>query len=389
MNQHTTRRFGAAAFVLLAVGGGGAFAQSNEFQLDDETGWVQTAAPEPGTDAWTMAQARRHLAAENPERALKILSPWLEANKRTSNPYLAEAYLLRGDARVANDDEYDALFDYETVIRDFSASDSFPKAIEREYEIGVRYINGLRRKFLGMRVEGARATGEELLIRVQERAPGSLLSEKAALDLADHYYRRREMPLAGEMYDIFIENYPDSEYRQYAELRQIKANLSRFKGPEYDAAGLIEARLLIEDFIRRRPGAAQHEGITSGMLVRIDESAAQQLLTTAKWYLKRKDEASARFTLRRLLKRHPTSAAARDTIDLMIARGWMDPPEEHTTDRHGEALRKAHAEPRGEPALEAESAPEPTLEPELEPIPEPEREPEASSPDVVPIEELP
>lgn len=371
-----------AAALLLASASAPALAQSREFQLDDEGGWVETAAPEPGTDAWVMGEARRHLAAEQPGKALKILNPWLEANKRSRNPYLAEAYLLRGDARVANDDEYKALFDYETVIRDFSASDSFPKAVQREYEIGVLYINGLRRKFLGMRVEGARPTGEELLIRVQERVPGSRLSEKAALDLADHYYKRREMKLASEMYDIFVANYPDSEHREYAELRQIKANVSRFKGPEYDAAGLVEARLLIEDFIRRRPGTAQREGITTGMLVRIDESAAQQLLTTARWYLKQDDPASAKFTLRRLLRRHPTSAAAHDAIDLMIDKGWMDPPEDEAPLRERLPVEQPPAQPEPETRPEPEPAPAPPAEVDDAPEVEPE-------PDVIPIEELP
>lgn len=376
MKTHHARSL-AAPLVLLSLVGAHAQAQSREFQLDDETGWVQTAAPEPGTDAWVMAEARRHLAAEQPGKALKILNPWLEANKRTQNPYLPEAYLLRGDARVASDDEYKALFDYETVIRDFSGSDAFPKAVQREYEIGTRYINGMRRKFLGMRVENARPTGEELLIRVQERTPGSLLSEKAALDLADHYYRRREMKLASEMYDIFVANYPNSEHREYAELRQIKANVSRFKGPEYDAAGLVEARLLIEDFIRRNPGLAEREGITTGMLVRIDESAAQQLLTTANWYLKQGDEASARFTLRRLLRKHPTSAAASDAMDLMIERGWMQGPA-------AEAPEPDPAQ-TPDPAPPARSIPEP----EAAPAPAPDPNPAPAEPDVIPIEELP
>ncbi len=318
----------AAVALALALCSCPALAQSTEMQLDDDGGWVQTDAPEPGTDAWVIAEARRLLADDKPAQAYDVISPWIEANKRSVNAYLPEAYLIRGDARVANGNEYKALYDYEAIIRDFTASDVFADAVQREYEIGLRYLGGLRRKIWGMRIEPARSTGEELIIRVQERLPGSRLAEKAALDLAEHYYERRQMKLASEMYGIFIANYPQSEDREYAALRQIKANVARFKGPDYDGAGLTEARLLIEDFMHRYPATAQREGITVGMLVRIDESAASQLLTTARWYLRQGDEPAARFQLRRLLRKHPTSAAAREGVDIMIDRGWMDAPDE-------------------------------------------------------------
>lgn len=124
-----------------------ALAQSTELRLDDEGGWTQTEAPEPGTDAWTIAEARRLLADDKPGKALDVISPWIEAHKRTANEYLPEAYLIRGDARVASGSEYKALYDYEAIIRDFTASDVFADAVQREYEIGMRDLNGLRCSF--------------------------------------------------------------------------------------------------------------------------------------------------------------------------------------------------------------------------------------------------
>jgi len=148
------------------------------------------------------------------------------------------------------------------------------------------------------------------------------------------------MKLAAEMYSIFLVNHPESELREYAALREIQANIARFKGPEHDASGLLDARLLIQDFMRRYPETARREGVTEGLLVRIDESAAQKKLVTAKWYLSKKDETSARFTIDLLLERHPATAAARDSIDLMIDRGWIDPdaqPEDVSADEAAEA----------------------------------------------------
>jgi hypothetical protein len=46
------------------------------------------------------------------------------------------------------------------------------------------------------------------------------------------------------------------------------------------------------------------------------------MLETANWYMTRKDEVSARFTLRRLLVKHPQTVAAQRAIEIMNARGW-------------------------------------------------------------------
>ncbi len=316
--------------VPLAFACGAAWGQAQEFRLGDE-GWAQVEAPEPGSDAAVIAEARRHVAEGRPDKAKRMLNRWIEEHERTDNPYLPEAYLVRGDAWVADDNEYEALYDYETVINDFPASPAFPEAIEREYEIGRAYVNGLRRKIWKwslLRLDSAVGLGEELLIRVQERMPGSRLAERAALTLAENYYRRRQMRLASEMYGIYLANFPQTERREEAQRRQIYANVARFKGPRYDASPLIESEALIRRFQAEHPAEAEATGINQGLLVRIDESAAQQVLETARWYLQVADEPSALFTMRRLLRKHPESAAAQEAYRIMVDRGWAEPPPE-------------------------------------------------------------
>jgi tetratricopeptide (TPR) repeat protein len=306
----------------------GARGQATEFTLDDEGGWTQTATPEPGTDEHAMWEARRLLAEGRPGQAVDRLSDWLDDHARTRNPYLAEAYFLRAEARLADDREYKALMDYETVIRDFSATPYYARAVRREYEIGMAYLGGLRRRFLGIRLENSRPLGEDLIIRVQERLPGSELAERAALDLAQHYYDRRELKLAAEMYSIFRANYPDSEHSRFALLREIECNVARFKGPRYDGSGLIDAKLLLEQYRETYPGESARTGVMDGLEAWVDESAAQQALDTARWYIKTDDVPSGRFLLARLVNRFPGSDAAAEAVELMRARGWLAGVEE-------------------------------------------------------------
>jgi len=297
-------------------------ATSTRFKLDDSGRWVETARPVEGSDAALIAEVRRMIAEGAASAAEDRLDDFIDANENTSNPLLSQAYLLRGDALTAQGSEFKALYDYEMVIKAYPATPEYVTAIERELDIAVAYVGGLKRKWLGLRWSSAVEEGEELLIRVQERLPGSRLAERAGIELADHYYRQRDLALASEAYELFLQNYPNSPYRNKAMQRRIFANIGRFKGPRYDGAALVDAAVLIRRYMSLYPAQANSAGLDQSLLNRIDESAAQQLLEVSNWYIARDDLVSARATLRRLTRIHPYSAAATEASDMLKARGW-------------------------------------------------------------------
>ncbi|MEM7624578.1 MAG: outer membrane protein assembly factor BamD [Planctomycetota bacterium] len=290
------------------------------YELTDE-GFEAIAVPEPGTPAAELAAARKLIAQDEPKDALKLLDQWLLDHP--GDPLTVEAKLLRGDANAAAGEFYLSLFDYEDVITRYPASEQFWTALEREYEIGVLYTTGFRRKFLGFRWLPAEPEGAELLIRIQERAPGSTLGEKASLALADHYFRAGEMPLATDAYDLFLVNYPQSDQRQWALLRLIQASLARFKGPEFDATGLIDAQERLRQYRDEYPAGADRIG-TEALLVRIRESLARRDLASADWYDRTGEKVSAVLLYRRLIEDYPDTAAAREAIERLDRLG--EPP---------------------------------------------------------------
>jgi hypothetical protein len=317
--------FGSLALLACSTA---AIAQSNELKLDDSGQWEQTDAPVPGTTGSLLADARRALAEDRPGAARVMLDPWIKANERSGDPLLPEALLLRGDALTALGDEYNALYDYERIIKEFTATESFTTAVERELNIGVNYVNGLDRKFFGLRMLDAADIGEELLIRVQERMPGSRIAERAGIELADYYYRTRQLGLASEAYDLFVQLYPRSQYVTKAMERRIYATIALYKGPRYDGAPLLDSQVLVRRFASLYPAQAKAAGLDDALVARLDDSAADELLESARWYLKQDDEVSARFVLKRLLRERPRSAAAQDAYAFMLERKWILPPRD-------------------------------------------------------------
>lgn len=285
-----------------------------EFTLGPDDTW-ERSSPEPGTPEARILQARRALALGEPERARALATAFLD--RFPSAPGRAEMYLVRGDALVEMGDEYKALFDYEAITRRHPGSEVFVQALEREYRIAVAYANGLRRKFFGtLRILDASEDAEELLIRIQERLPGSRLAEDAGMTLADFYFRRSQMRLAADMYDLFIKNYPRSNRIEKARERLIQSYLASYRGPRHDDAGLRDARRRLEAMQAIRPAAAQRLGAES-LLVRIDESEARKLLVTARWYLSVDDPISAELYIRRVIERHPETVAALDALRIV------------------------------------------------------------------------
>jgi outer membrane protein assembly factor BamD (BamD/ComL family) len=167
-----------------------------------------------------------------------------------------------------------------------------------------------------VRIIDSSEDAQELLIRIQERLPGSELAERAGMELSDFYFNRREMIMAAESYRLFIENYPRSAQITKARLRLIYAYIAGFRGPEYDASGLLEARAKLQSLQSLQPGLAQQVGATS-ILARIEESEAAKFLSTASWYLEIGDPISAELSIRRLVRQHPTSIATLEALRIV------------------------------------------------------------------------
>lgn len=318
-----------------------------EYRLEADGRWIPVERTNISADEQTIARARTLIADGKPLLALSILDAWIERQDTIENPLMPEALLRRGDAKVASGDEFEALYDYEDIVKEHVGTPQFAVALEREMEISIRYLNGLKKRWFGMRIESATEIGEELLLRVQERLPGSQLAEQACIALADFYYRTRDLKMAAETYDVFLQNYPNSEYRQRAMLRKIYANIAQFKGPAYDASPLLESQQLITRFAKLYPAEAERAGVNDALAARLDESAGAQMLEVGRWYLRRSDPVSARLTLTRLLAKHPQTVAARKTEALFVEKGWPLPTKP-----------EAKPEPKSEPDSKSDPKPD-------------------------------
>jgi len=349
----------AAAGLIVAAWACPALGRQVERDLSESGTWSIVGEPELNTPAGELHLARQALAQQRYGDALRRMDTWIKKHK--GDPLEPEAYLIRGDSLFLQKEYYKSLYDYEYVCRMFPGSEAFMIALEREFEVAQLFASGVRRKLWGLRWMKAYEEAEELFIRIQERAPGSKLAERAARALADHYYNRRKMELAATMYDIYVKNHPKAADNAAAMQRLVFSHLATFKGPAFDISGLEEANGWLSILRTRYPAEAQQMR-AEALQQRIEEARAEKMLVDADFYLRRTDEVSAKFMLERLIRRHSSTLAAQRAYAAMKERGWVsdEVPEElqreKAPDIPGPARDNAESEPASDEPASARPA---------------------------------
>jgi outer membrane assembly lipoprotein YfiO len=268
---------------------------------------TETAPTTQRVDNPTLDQVDRLLAARQHGAARKLVLDWLKRHPKAPDRdrgvfLLAEAYYQYGD-RIR------AFYHLDELLDLHPASRLFYPAMEKQYEIADKFLRGYKRRLFGIPMLGAEEEAIDMLFRIQERAPGSPLAERALLRTADYYYSRGQYELAADAYAAYARSYPRSPVIPRVKLRQAFASLAQFRGRYYDVTPLIDARAQLEVFQAGYPDLAAQEGVAA-VLARIDKSMADKLYWTAEFYRRTHEPRAAAYTFRYLITRYPTSPEA-------------------------------------------------------------------------------
>jgi outer membrane protein assembly factor BamD len=354
----SVRVVGAVFVLSLGVAGGAVDAQSRTWAYRGPGQWTQQrkelAQSRPATqlvDNPTLDRVDRLLARHKHGPARQIVLGWLKKNPKAPDRdralfLLAEAYYQYGD-RTRAFYHLDELMDY------YGESRLFYPALEKQYHIADAYLRGYKNRLFGLPVIGAEDDGIEMLFRIQERAPGSPLAERAVLRTADYYYDHAQYDLAADVYAHYARRYPRSPLLPRVQLRRAFASLAQFRGLNYDATPLVDAKAQLEAFRTLYPQMAEEENVAA-VIERINATLSAKLYHTADFYNRTHAPRSAAYTYRYLISRYPESRdAAKAQRQLQRLPQWAlnDPPP--SPPRSGEDVPLSGTE--GEPGSERDS----------------------------------
>lgn len=202
--------------------------------------WVPIVQPDSGTPDGQVAQMIKDLDAHDTKKVIADAKQWIKANKK--NPLMPQVLLLQGDAEVARGNKYKALYPYEDLLNNYPTTDLYIPTLQREFTIAQAFLQGYKRKFLGLRILPVQDDAVELLDRIQDRQRGSPLAERAGILVADYFYNQGKFKEAVDAYNDFLRRYPYSQYVRKAEIRRAESSLGNFRGVLFDFTPLYDAR---------------------------------------------------------------------------------------------------------------------------------------------------
>ena len=158
----------------------------------------------------------------------------------------------------------------------------------------------------------------EMLYRIQERSPGSQTAERALLRTADYYYDTAQYDLAGDAYGAYLRSYPRSEASESGrvKLRQAFSALAQFRGLDFDATPLVDARAALGDLIVQKPKLAEEENLQA-VVDRIDATLTGKLYRTADFYKRTHQPQAAAQMYRTILAQYPNTPNAAKAQDAL------------------------------------------------------------------------
>ena len=247
-------------------------------------------------------------------KARARLVRWFRANPES--PLRDRALFLMARALYGYGDRIRSFYYLDELMDTYPESRYFYPALELQYTIADRYLDGYKRRLLGIPLFKAEDEAVEMLYRIQQRSPGSPLAERALLRTADYYYADGQYDLAADVYAAYARNYPRSPTTPRVRLRQAYAYLLQFNGPRFDATPMINAREQLNTIMEEYPELAREEQVPQ-LLERIDEAMARKLYLTGDFYRRTREPGAAAYLYQYVLERYPESEVADD------ARQWL------------------------------------------------------------------
>ena len=283
----------------------------------DGTKWVTPKPPEPGTPQGDLQIIRGCIKDGKYKTAIKSVDRFIV--QHTSSPACEEAMNLGGQASMERGRYWESYKWYERQIAAYPNGAFFPRALDREYKIGEAFMEGRKRRTMKFMKLSARDEGIDILMRIVAHAPGTAISERAMLRIADYHYDRQEYLEAVEAYDQFMRNNRQSSRIPYAMLRAAKGTILMYRGVEFDSAPLLDATVRFQVFAQAFPRLAKKENVR-GVLEEIHLQMAHKLYHTGEFYERTNHPTAARFYFRQVTEKYPGTSwadSSQDRLDIL------------------------------------------------------------------------
>lgn len=310
-----------AAAVLALAGDQARSAQESEF-INGK--WVIVQPPPAGTPTGDLAVIRKLVADDEAGYAVAEAKKFLR--KYPDEPAREEVMNLAGLAEFNAGRYFQAFEWYKRQWDEFPSGRLSERALQKEMEIAEAFLGGKKRVVAGVVPLPARSEGQDILNRIVEQAPGSVIAETAMIRLAADHEDHKEYPEAAAAYDRFLQLFPKSAKFKDVTLSAANATYLSYRGRQYDITPLIEAQQRYKTFNQLYPQSATANNVPA-ILSAINSQRAEAEFASAELYERTGQPAAAAYYYKLVRDQYQdTQWAAK--ADLSIKRlGNVSPPQ--------------------------------------------------------------
>ena len=205
-----------------------------------------------------------------------------------------------------NDKAYDA---YATYLQKYPKGDDFESAVESMFKIGKMFLEGEKRKVLGVKLAASMDRAKEMFDGIVKRAPFSKWAPLAQFNIGQALEKQGKYGEAIAAYTIVTTRYPTDAIADDAQYQIGYVRLVEFRGGSYDQAGANKAREAFEDFVNRYPDSEKVPQAQEN-IKQLQGGAATGQLGIAKFYDKTKQYRAAVIYYNDVIKASPDSPDA-------------------------------------------------------------------------------
>lgn len=259
-------------------------------------------------------------AAKNPKEQLELARA-LQAKKQYGDAITAYRRLIRrwptafaveegriglAESLGAVGYHYKAFLEYQNLISKHPNTAQYEAVLERQFEIGNKFLNGERHKVFGMKIFPGLEKATEVYEHVLKNAPYSKFGPKAQFQIGQVYEKQKEYLSAVHAYEKLLERYPDDPMAEKAQFQIGMAYRKEAARAEYDQNAANQAIAAFSDYTTRYP---RSEAVAKANEYRtsLKQEQSKGLFRVAQFYEKNKNQKAALIYYNEVIAQNPKS----------------------------------------------------------------------------------
>ena len=207
-------------------------------------------------------------------------------------------------------DYYKAYLLYTKVIKQYPNSKRNPQIIEHMYNIGILFLNGAKRKVMGLEVLPALTTSQQIFLSIITHAPYSGYGDDAQFQLGQAYKKMGNYSMAVEAFEDLLKKHSDSSLTDRAQYEIAICSLQASKPAAYEQETTEKAIKEFEDFMDESPPDDLKREAQEA-LIELQGRKAKHDYDIAKYYESRREYVSALIYYELVVNNYPETKWAR------------------------------------------------------------------------------